>query len=41
MVLPNETASSSASTKSSKKGSELTDLMDKILGNLEGLPGDR
>lgn len=41
MVLPNETASSSANAKSSKKGTELTDLMDKILGNLEGLPGDR
>lgn len=41
MIVPTETDETSGSSKSSsKKGTDLTDIMDKILGNLEGLPGD-
>jgi hypothetical protein len=42
MIMPSESAQTSSSKgKSSEKKSEITDLMDKILGNLQGLPGDK
>lgn len=42
-ILPNESAQTSSKSKESqsKKKNELIDFMDKILGNLQGLPGDK
>lgn len=41
-VLPSQQPQAQKESKtSSKKGSDLIDFMDKILGNLQGLPGDK
>ena len=41
-VLPSQQPQAQKESKtSSKKGSDLMDFMDKILGNLQGLPGDK